>query len=511
MVTLQDRFKGMLAVDPQAPAIEFRGSWLSWGDLADVAKGINEALQDIGVPTSQAVGCAIRNSGEHAAAIIAFLAGDHSLLTINPLFPDETLAADLAKLRPAVVIADGQDWDRAGFKAAVGAIGAAGLELTHDRAQPIRSVPGLERPTSGDRFEGDPDVAIYMLTSGTTGAPKRVAIGRARILANIKGALRYQKNPAAITDPPALRSAAVIVDNPLVHMSGIWGLLNAIAGGFRVCLLEKFNVDEWRSAVARHRPKIANLTPSSLRMVLDAGVTREELSSLTALKSGTAALSPDLIDEALDRWGVPVLQTYGATEFTNVAGWSVGEFREHYATHKGAVGIVNPDYEARIVDAQSGEPVPFGTEGVLELRGAHVAGDQWLRTTDRAVLDADRFLWIKGRVDNVIIRGGFKVHGEDVQRTLEQHPSVREACVVGVPDERLGNVPVAAVVLQAGADLTEEGLKAWAREQLLPYQVPTAFRFVADLPRTQSMKPMLPAVRELFAAPRATQSEDSSR
>ena len=126
-------------------------------------------------------------------------------------------------------------------------------------------------------------------------------------------------------------------------------------------------------------------------------------------------------------------------------------------------------------------------------------GGRWLKTTDRAVLDEDGFLFIQGRSDSAIIRGGFKVHPDDVAKVLEQHSAVREAVVVGMPDHRLGAVPVAAVVLRAGATPPgAEELAAFAKQRLLPYQVPTEFRFVDDLPRTQSMKPALVQVRKLF-------------
>ena len=161
-------------------------------------------------------------------------------------------------------------------------------------------------------------------------------------------------------------------------------------------------------------------------------------------------------------------------------------------------GRVHPDYDARVVDPDSGEELPFGSEGVLELRGDFVWNGEWVRTTDLATLDEDRFLWISGRTDNAINRGGFKVHGEEIGRILERHPDVREVCVVGIADKRLGAVPAAAVVRRQGAGLSADELRAWARENMLPYQVPTAFSFIDDMPRTPSMKPKLVDVRALF-------------
>ncbi len=183
-----------------------------------------------------------------------------------------------------------------------------------------------------------------------------------------------------------------------------------------------------------------------------------------------------------------------------MASWSLKAFRQYWTTKRGAVGRLHRTVEAQVVDPETGLALPFGEEGVLELKGYQVGdGEGWTRTTDRAVLDEDRFLWIRGRLDNAINRGGFKVHPDEVCQVLERHPAVREASVVGVPDRRLGEVPVAAVILKQGAFANETELVAWVREHLMAYCVPTAVKIVEDLPRTPSMKVSAPAVRELFA------------
>jgi acyl-coenzyme A synthetase/AMP-(fatty) acid ligase len=288
----------------------------------------------------------------------------------------------------------------------------------------------------------------------------------------------------------------------IVHIGGVWGVLGSAMARRPICLMEKFNVAEWRAAIAEHKPMAGGAPPAALRMILAANIPREELASLTSLGAGTAPLDPEVVDEFLRRYDLPVLSNYGATEFAGgVASWSLRAFRDHWATKRGAVGRVHRTTEARVVDPETGEPLPFGEEGILELRG-FATGDEgaWTRTTDRAVLDGDRFLWIKGRADNAIIRGGFKVHPDEVVAVLEQHPAVREASVVGLRDRRLGEVPVAAVILRSGAQRPSDAeLADWVRGKLMAYCVPVAFKVVDDLPRTPSMKVSTPSVRELFA------------
>jgi len=141
-----------------------------------------------------------------------------------------------------------------------------------------------------------------------------------------------------------------------------------------------------------------------------------------------------------------------------------------------------------------------GETGLLELRGGNIGKQsEWIRTNDLASLDPDCFLWIRGRHDGAIIRGGFKVFPDDVTKALECHPAVREAATTGLPDARLGQVPVAAFVLKSGfVAPTEEELRAFLKTKLMPYQVPVRLMCVAELPRTPSMKVSQPDLRDLF-------------
>jgi long-chain acyl-CoA synthetase len=253
--------------------------------------------------------------------------------------------------------------------------------------------------------------------------------------------------------------------------------------------------------VYHHRPVVAGATSAGLRMILDAEVPREDLASLRVLTAGAAPVEPEVIDAFWERYGIPVLANYGATEFAGpVAGWSLPDFKAHYADKRGAAGRLHHDVEGRVVDPDTGVVLPPMTEGVLELKSPQLPDpDNWLRTTDKAKLDSDNFLWITGRADSAIIRGGFKVQPDDVVRALESHPAIREAVVVAIPDERLGQVPGAAIILRAKAPPPNDAeLMAYLRDRLLPYQVPALFRIVDDVPRSASLKPILPDVAALL-------------
>jgi acyl-coenzyme A synthetase/AMP-(fatty) acid ligase len=162
------------------------------------------------------------------------------------------------------------------------------------------------------------------------------------------------------------------------------------------------------------------------------------------------------------------------------------------------MGRALPGIQLRVVDLDTREPLPPNKVGYLSALVPDVKED-WITTTDLALIDDDGFVYHHGRGDGAIMRGGFKVIPEKVITALHHHPAVLDAAVVGVPDHRLGEVPVAAIELKAGATLpSEEELREHAKRELLSYCVPTRFLIVDSLPRTPSLKIDLKAVRRLF-------------
>ena len=499
MESLASELRAVVAVEPTAAALEYKRRWYSWRDLSTSIERIDALLSQAGIGPDGRVGILIRNRPGQLFGILAVLATDRCLVTLSPLLPDDKMANDIEAVRAPVIIGEAEDLARPAIAAAIRRVGAAVIEVGVD-IQQIRLVPGQELPTGPDLLLDGPDVAIEMLTSGTTGLPKRIPLTRDSFNRSFAGAIFYERDRKPGM-PAQLRPGTLLLSGPLNHIGGIYTALTCLVGGRKACLLERFTVPEWHDAVIRHRPAVTAVVPAGLRMILDANIPREDLASLKALRTGTAPLDPAVAEEFLDRYGLPILQTYGATEFAGaIAGWTLAEFRTHWAEKRGSVGRIHADVEARVIDPETGATVAPGMPGLLELRAPQLGdAQQWKRTTDRVTIDADGFLFVHGRSDNAINRGGFKIHPDDVVKALEQHPSVREAVVTGIADARLGEVPVAAIMLREGMaapDVAE--LTAFARQHLLPYQVPVAFRIVADVPRTPSMKPSLPELRRLF-------------
>lgn len=490
------RIETIWTLDPEARAIEFGGQAFSWSEVRSAVTAIDGMLTEAGIGPAAAVGVLLRNRPGMLAALLALLLSDRCIVSLSPFQPEDELQRELRELRPDAVIADAQDW-KTGTLQAARESGIVGLCLPEGLG-PLQHVGHLGR--SENRRGGElTGIALEILTSGTTGKPKRIRIGRATMADAILDGTRGGDQSVA----PSLKTTPTVMFAPLMHVSGMFGALLSIYEGRPIVLLEKFSVEQWVAAVKHHRVRFSSLPPTPMRMVLEAGVPREDLASLIAVRAGTAPLPPQTQRCFEETYGIPVLVQYGATEWMGgLAGWTLEDHRKHIATKLGSVGRARGDVLLRVVDADSGRELPVGEVGVLEVLPRQRLGADvlWTRTSDLASLDTDGFLYIRGRVDDTIIRGGFKVDTAAVAAVLMQHPAVKEAAVVGLQDERLGQIPVAAVELrEAVAAPTEEDLRTHAQQHLSPYQIPVYFKLVAALPRTVSMKISRPGVLALFA------------
>jgi acyl-CoA synthetase (AMP-forming)/AMP-acid ligase II len=473
----------VLQLDPARPALEFERRWYRWGDLAAAAEAAF-AME------GARVGVLVRNRPEHVGLLVGLLNAGACTVVINPDRGPERVQAEIAALRlPAIAGAPGDIADLAGS-------GDSGALITAtDLGAPL-DVKGTQWPP--DEKAQSPRVAVEMLTSGTTGPPKRIPLTYETLSRVLTGAKHYESN----RDPePRLRSGMAVVNSPLVHLSGLFRMLQCVSDGRSFCLLSRFRIDEWTDAVRRHRPQTVSLVPAALRMVLEADIDPADLVSIRSVVCGTAPLDPADADAFFDRYGIPVLVSYAATEFGGgVAGWNLADHERYWAAKRGSVGRAHPGCDLRVVDPVTGNVLPAGAGGLLEVRAPQLGDDAgWVRTTDLARLDEDGFLWILGRSDQTIVRGGFKVQPEAVKSALERDPRVRTAVVIGRDDARLGAVPVAAIELRDPASRVTAGeLLAEASRALARYELPSEIRFVDVLPRTPSGKVDLAGVQALF-------------
>jgi acyl-CoA synthetase (AMP-forming)/AMP-acid ligase II len=473
---LSRRISDVLDLAPDASAIEYGDQWFTYADLAGLAGRIDAVVRGRGQ-----VGMLLRNRPAHIAAFLGVLVAGGTVVVINPSRGDDRTKADIAALDLPVIIGETED-----LTTLVGDESSSTVvEISTLGAQPrtLRAGAG--------HIDTRKNVAVRMLTSGTTGPPKRIDLTYDMLAHSVIG-----PDPQNSKAPTDVRGGVAIVSAPLVHIGGVFRVLQCVAEARPFALLDRFDLDRWADTVRRHRPRAVSLVPAALRTVLHSALRREDLDSIRAVTSGTAPLSADDADAFQEKFGIPVLTSYAATEFGGgVAGWTLADHRQHWRAKRGSVGRANPGAQLRVV-ADDGNPLGPDQPGLLEVKPAQLGSSaDWMRTTDLARIDADGFLWILGRADQAIIRGGFKVIPDDVRAALESHPAVQGAAVVGRPHDRLGETPIAVVELREGESVGPAELTEFLSNRLARYEIPTEIAIVDAIARTPSGKPDLSAIR----------------
>ncbi|OBK17904.1 class I adenylate-forming enzyme family protein [Mycobacterium asiaticum] len=463
---------GELLADLPDTAVHTLTVDVSRDSLIASADRLAAILAEAGLVSGQVVAAMLPNNPGTVAALFGTWRAGGVYTPLNPRAADGELATQLATLRPVAVITTRDLAQRfSDLKLPV----VAGSQLVWSLS------PSSVRPSDPRQY--DPDVALLQFTSGTTGPPKPVPLRHATVLDLIDRLLVKLRG----TKPAAVRANRTPMPN-LVPLSlslwaGIYQVLFAFRAGSGVVLMEKFSTAEFAALVKRHRLRSTVLPPAALTMVLhDEAVT--DLSPLKIVRSITAPLSPVQAGRFRDKFGVIVLNSYGQTELGGeVVGWSAADAREFGETKLGSVGRPLPGIDVTIADDEVLVRTP--TTAARKIDPAfldRLTDDGWFHTGDLGWFDEDGFLWLDGRVSDMINRGGLKVFPGTVEDVLLAAEGVREAAVVGIADERLGEVPWAFVACH-GHELSEDDLIAWCRERLTPYRVPVRVVFVEHLPR----------------------------
>lgn len=352
-----------------------------------------------------------------------------------------------------------------------------------DAVEPAALVTGDGVSTRGGARRYGEDVALVPFTSGTTGPPKPVPLLHDTVRSLLDGVVATLRGGRSSGAPPPTN----LVPVSLSLWAGIYQVLFALRVGAPIVVMSSFDTVRFAELVATHEVRSVVLPPAAMAMLCD----DERVTSLAPLRfvrSITAPLSPLQARRFKERFGIVVLNGYGQTELGGeVVGWSAADARAHGDDKLGAVGRPHAGVSVR-VDAATGE---------LQVRTP--ATDGWYGTGDVGRVDGDGFVWIEGRLGDMVNRGGMKVFPGEVEEVLRLAPSVVDAAVVGVPDERLGEVPVAFVV---GAGVAIDALEAHCRAHLAPYKVPVRFSVVAALPRNEVGKVLVSELRAASCPPR---------
>jgi acyl-coenzyme A synthetase/AMP-(fatty) acid ligase/alkylation response protein AidB-like acyl-CoA dehydrogenase len=373
-----------------------------------------------------------------------------------------------------------------------------------ERALGAVEAVALIRPDGLRRLDGtgkcDPDAAFVQWTSGTTGEPKAILhthTAYLELLDRVLGELRGERSRR-----PGRRPTPNLISVSLALNAGIYNVLFGLRAGAPIVIMERFETAVFAALVRRFGIGSTVLPPAAITMLAD-DERIDDLAPLRYVRSITAPLSAREARRFADRFGVVVLNGYGQAEVGEVIGWTADDARAH-PEKLGAVGRPHPGVQIKLVG--EGElavrPPRMATSYLFGVElGDRLDADGYLRTGDLARVDEDGFVWIEGRVGDVINRGGNKVLPGEVEEVLLASPGVRDAAVAAAPDARLGEVPIAFVV----GDVDEDALEERCRERLVPYKVPVAFRSVDALPRNETGKILR---RKLLAVTRDTSVAD---
>jgi len=342
---------------------------------------------------------------------------------------------------------------------------------------------------------------LIVYTSGTTGRPKGAVLRQAALLWN--GVMSQHMHGLTSDDH-------VLTVLPFFHVGGLnIQTTPALHHGATVTIHARFTPDATLSAIERDRPTLTVLVPATIQAVTDHPAwAATDLSSLKAVSTGSTIVPPHLIDRIVAR-GVPVLQVYGSTETCPVAVYTKlgGDL-----SRVGSTGLPGLCCEAAVID-DSGNELPPGTPGEIAVRGPNVfyeywgneeatreaLHDGWYRTGDIGRRDADGYFWVHDRKKNLIISGGENIYPAEVERVLLEHADVVECAVIGRPDPRWDEVPVAYVIRRSGRPVDADDLRAHVLTQLARFKVPRDIVFVDDLPRTALGKVQHFMLRQLDA------------
>jgi acyl-CoA synthetase (AMP-forming)/AMP-acid ligase II len=353
------------------------------------------------------------------------------------------------------------------------------------------------------------EVAVWIFTSGTTGTPKAAV-------------LRHRHLFSYVTATGDLGSAgpeeAALVSVPPYHIAGVAAVLTSVYGGRRLVYLPRYTAAAWVAAARAEAITHAMVVPTMLAGILDelAG-TGEKLPALRSLSYGGGKMPTDLVERALAALPeVSFVNGYGLTETSStVTLLSPGDHRAAMASpdpsvrrRLGSVGRPLPHVELEVRD-EAGRPVPAGTRGEVWVRGEHIAGeyadgaaltaDAWFRTNDGGWLDSGGYLFIEGRLDDVIVRGGENIPPAEIEQVIAEHPGVAEVAVCAVADPVWGEVPAAFVVSGPGPAPTPDEIRDWVRDRLRSTRVPAYVEFVPELPYNELGKLLRRTLQASFA------------
>jgi long-chain acyl-CoA synthetase len=455
---------------------------LNYALLDEGSARIAGLLKLKGVVEGDRVGLMLPNVPYFPVVYYGILRAGAVLVPMNVLLKEREVAFYLQDSGAKVLFA----WH--GFaEAAEAGASDAGTECVLVNPGEFEQLVAAQEPNRALADRAGDDTAVVLYTSGTTGTPKGAELTHANLRMNCTVSTRTLGD---FTPEDVLLGAL-----PLFHTFGQTCTMNcAVLTGACVTMLPRFDPDKALEIIERDRVTVFQGVPTMYNALLHADAADSaDTSSLRICNSGGAAIPVELIRAFEEKFRCIVLEGYGLSETSPVASFNHPD-RER---KPGSIGTPIEGVEMQVWDDQGNE-VPRGEVGEIVIRGHNVmkgywnrpdateavlTDDGWFRTGDMAVVDEDGYFFIVDRKKDMIIRGGYNVYPREIEEVLYEHPAVKEAAVVGVPDDALGEEVGAAVVLCKGERLDPAELRSYVKEQVAAYKYPRKIWFVDELPK----------------------------
>ena len=471
----------------------------TYAELLDAARGAFELITEAGVQY-----VALLDESSEAAVIALFgaaLAGV-PYCPLNYRLPDEDLAALLGRIAPALVVGDEERVSR----------------IAPDQGHTVFSremfaLKAQETFPAAEAREYDPGegIAVQLFTSGTTAAPKAAILRHSNLLGYILGTVEFASADEA--------DAALVVVPPY-HIAGISALMSSIYANRKIVMLPNFAPEQWLGLVEREKVTNAFVVPTMMTRIIDAldKGAAADTSSLRALAYGGGKMPLEVIQKALERFPqTGFTNAYGLTETSSTIALLGPE------DHRAALASDDPKVRARLtslgqplptieleIRGEDGKALPAGEPGEIYVRGEQVSGeykeksaldaDGWFPTRDAGYMDQDGYLFLSGRADDVIVRGGENMSPGEIEDVVLTHEAIADCCACAIPSTEWGEAVGLAVVVREGAPApAEDELKALVKDRLRSSRVPERIAYVAELPYNEMGKLLRRKVKDVLA------------
>jgi oxalate---CoA ligase len=479
------------------------GQVLTYAQLAAGIETLAERLAGAGIRRGDRVALALPNGPGFILLLLAITVLGAAAAPLNPAYTETEFTFFLADIAPRRFLIPASRPAAAAAAAAATATTVLTVEAADDGPPGLLAAGTPVAPQRSFEQGGPDDVAVVLHTSGTTSRPKQVSLCQRNLMASTRTiAAHYRLSSADV-------SFCVM---PLFHVHGlVAAAFAALSTGGTVVAPRRFTPHRFWPQAREHGATWLSAGPTLHQMILDKADDAGPPGTLRFVRSCSSALSPALLDRAERGYRVPMLEAYGMTEASHQM---AANPLPPAARVPGSVGVPTGT-EIGVVD-KDGTVLPDRSPGEVVIRGPGVMsgyvnnpaataeaffGD-WFRTGDRGVL-RDGYLFLEGRLKEMIIRGGENIAPAEIEQVLMSHPAVRDAVCFGVEDDKYGELVAAAVTL--GQDAEARDLIDHCREQLAAYKVPTRIHVLREIPRTPTGKVQRRRVAEFVARRSAAQ------